>query len=342
MPTTPDPTPAPLPPAPAEPVRAALIGRGAGGTVFHAPLLRALPEFQLLAVAGSAETPAVLADPTVELVVISTPTETHAALAAAALEAGKHVVIDKPMAVDVADADRLIALAAERGRLLTVFQNRRWDGDFLTVRRLLGEGAVGRPALFEACWDRFRPTIKPGWRERPAPGTGLLFDLGSHLLDQALVLFGVPEWIEADVAAQRPEAAVDDWFDLRLGYGPLRVRLSASTLVADPRPRFALHGSGGSFVKHGLDPQEERLRAGLDPRSPGFGNDPVAGTLTLADGRREAIATEPGCYLDFYRGVAAAIRAGAPPPVDPAGPRAGLRLIDLARRSAREGRRLPA
>jgi scyllo-inositol 2-dehydrogenase (NADP+) len=327
-------------PDPARPIRTGLIGRGLGGRAFHQPLLTALPEFDLAVIAGAADAAATAIAPDLELIVISTPNVTHHTLARAALQAGKHVVIDKPFTVTVEEADDLIQLARAVGRMLTVFHNRRWDGDFLTVRKLLAAGSLGTPLLVEAHWDRFRPAIKAGWREQVGPGTGLLNDLGPHMIDQALCLFGQPIAITADILNQRAEAQVDDYFDLRLDYAHGRVRLAASTLVADPRPRFAVHGTGGSYVKHGLDPQEAALRDGADPLGEEFGRDERDGILTLNDGPRPQ-PTERGCYADFYRAVAAAIREGAPPPVDPLDARAGLQLIALARESAAQGRTLP-
>jgi scyllo-inositol 2-dehydrogenase (NADP+) len=265
--------------------------------------------------------------------VIATPNLTHFALAEAALRAGKHVVVDKPFTVTVAEADALIDLVRAQGKVLTVFHNRRWDGDFLTVREVIGQ--LGEVMLAEMRWDRFRAGIKPGWREVPAEGAGLLSDLGPHMIDQALLLFGRPEAVSADLASQRAAAAVDDYFELALHYGARRVLISAATLVAAPRPRFALHGTGGSFVKYGVDPQEQALKDGAIP-----GDDLQHGTLTLPDGTSAAVPTVRGDYRLFYEGVAAAILAGAPPPVDPAEARAGLELIALARQSAREGRRI--
>lgn len=319
-------------------IRTALIGRGLGGSVFHAPLIRACAGLELgrWVGAGDAEEAAIADD--IALVVISTPNRFHFPLARAALEAGKHVVVDKPFTVSLDEADALIALAAARKRMLTVFHNRRWDGDFLTVRKLLP--SLGTLFLFEAHWDRFRPAIKPGWRELPDEGTGLLNDLAPHMIDQALLLLGAPAAVSAEVLAQRPEARVDDYFALTLHYGARRAVLGASTLVLDPRPRFALHGVGGSFVKHGLDLQEAALKAGADPRAPL--PDPSPGLLSRPDANPRPVVTEPGRYFAFYEGVAAAIRGEAPPPVDPADARAGLRLLDLARRSAREGRVVPA
>ena len=325
-------------------IRVGLAGYGLAGSVFHAPLVRACERMELSAVLTSRDVPkrvetfeALLERS--DLVIIATPNTTHADLAAAALQAGKHVVVDKPLAVTPDEADALIALAGKRGRLLTVFQNRRWDSDFLTVQKLLPK--LGDIMLFESNWDRFRPAIKHGWRELPQPGGGVLNDLGSHLIDQALQLFGMPNAVSADVLAQRPGAEVDDYFDLTLHYGERRVCLRCSTLVAEPRPRFAVHGTAGSYLKHGLDPQEAQLKSGIDPRAPEFGLDERDGTLTLSDGSTETARTERGDYRAFYEAVADAVLDGAPVPVSPAGPRDGLMLIDLARRASALGQRLP-
>lgn len=318
-------------------MKVALIGRGLGGTAFHMPLIRALPQLELVVVAGAADAVSAVVTPVVDLVVISSPNRTHFPLAEAALNAGKHVVIDKPFTTSVAEADTLIALAKERGRLLTVFHNRRWDGDFRTVKKVMPR--LGEVKLLEAHWDRFRREIRPGWKDAADGGAGTLNDLGPHLIDQALQLFGLPEAVSADVATQREGASVDDYFSLTLHYGAMRAVLGASTLVMDPRPRFALHGTAGSFVKYGLDPQEAALKAGADPRAAGADSPEHYGTLATEAGQ-ERVPTEPGRYLAFYEAVIAAIRDGAPPPVDPADARDGLRIIELARRSSEEGRRL--
>ena len=324
-------------------IRVGLVGYGLAGAIFHAPLIRACPRMRLTAIQTSREAPERVESfkdllQRSDLVVIASPNQTHFPLARQALEAGKHVVVDKPFAVTVEDADALIALAAERQRVLTVFQNRRLDGDFLTVRKLLPE--LGDLSLFEANWDRFRPAIKPGWRETAEPGGGVLNDLGSHLIDHALQLFGLPDAIEADVLSQRAEARVDDYFELALFYGRMRVCLRCSTLIAEPRPRFAVHGSGGSFVKFGIDEQEAQLKAGMNPRDPTFGIDERAGTFTAPDDTRTSVPTERGRYLAFYDAVASALLAGGPVPVEPADSRDGLLLIDLARRSSALGQRL--
>ena len=341
---------------PAANINVGLIGYGLAGATFHAPLIASVDRLQLKAIATSralanagqdlrvsADPRAIIEAADIDLVVIATPNELHFPAAQAALDAGKHVVVDKPFTLDVEQATALIAQAQASDRLLSVFHNRRWDGDYLTVRRLIEDGRLGEISLFEAHWDRFRPAIKHGWREVPAKGAGLLSDLGPHLVDQALQLFGLPEAISGDVIAQRPQAAVDDYFELVLHYGRMRASLSASTLVAAPRPRFALHGSKAGFVKFGLDPQEAALKKGIMPGTSGFGKEDPSryGTLTAADGRSEAIATEIGCYTAYYEGVADAILMGQPVPVDPADARNGLRIIEIARQSAREGRRLP-
>jgi scyllo-inositol 2-dehydrogenase (NADP+) len=319
-------------------VRTLLVGRGLGGSVFHAPLIGAVPALELVRTVGAAEAREAVTSGDCDLVVISTPNASHFRLAEAALEAGKHVVVDKPFTVTVEQADALIALAAERRRVLTVFHNRRWDGDFLTIKNLIETGRLGEPILLEAHWDRFRPALRDGWKEDPGQGAGLLLDLGPHLVDQALQLFGPPRALSADVAAQRPGRRVDDYFALTLDYGRLRVLLSAATLVAEPRPRFALHGTAGSYLKFGTDPQEAELKVGTDPRE--TGRDAAAGILTHTDGTREEVPTARGRYLSFYEAVAAAILEGSAVPVDPRDAREGLRLLALARISAREGRRI--
>jgi scyllo-inositol 2-dehydrogenase (NADP+) len=279
-------------------------------------------------------------DPDIELVVVATPNETHAALARAALEAGKHVVVDKPFTLDAGEAEALISLADAVGRKLSVFHNRRWDSDFLTVRRLVDDGRLGEIAYYEAHFDRFRPEIKQGWRETEAPGAGLLYDLGAHLIDQALVLFGLPQAVTADVTRQRAAARADDYFHVVLDYGRRRAVLHASVLVRDPGPRYLMHGDGGSFVKYGIDAQEAALREGRRPGGEGWGEDDPAlfGRFTDADGTVATIDSLPGRYTAFYDGVAAAIRDGAPLPVEAREARDVIRVIEAAQLSAKERR----
>jgi scyllo-inositol 2-dehydrogenase (NADP+) len=339
------------------PIETALIGFGLSGAHFHAPLIAAEPRLRLHRVVTSrndtvaAALPGVIAgnhaedaltDAHVELVVIATPNGTHAELARDALLAGKHVVVDKPFVTEAAEGHDLVALAHERGRMLTVFHNRRWDGDFLTVKHLLGARRLGDIRLAELRWDRHRAAIKPGWREVPGDGSGLLSDLGPHLVDQALALFGTPDHVQGDIARQRGEALVDDYFELTLHYGSTRVILSASTLAAAPRPRFALHGTEGSFVKYGLDPQEAVLRGGQGTDVAGYGEDDPGyfGLLTFPDGTQARLPTERGDWRGFYARVADTVRGGFPPPVEPDDALVGMAIIDCARRSAREGRLL--
>ena len=337
-----------------------LVGYGAAGRVFHAPVIGAVEGLRLRKVVERRaaesrarypwvevvrEPEALFEDEAVELVVVATPNETHAGLARRALAAGKHVVVEKPFAVTSREADELVALAREAGRVLTAFHNRRWDGDFLTVRKLLDEGRLGRLREYESRYDRLREEPRPGaWRERPGPGSGLLYDLGPHLIDQALVLFGRPRAVEAAVRRQREFAQTDDFFDIALHYdaGP-RVRLAAGMLAREPTPRFRLRGDAGAFVKYGLDPQEEALKAGRTPAGPGWGAEPPErwGTLTAgADGAGEtrAVETLAGRYQDFYRNVAAAIRGRAEPAVRAEEARDTVRVIELAFRSSAERR----
>jgi scyllo-inositol 2-dehydrogenase (NADP+) len=338
-------------------IRVGLIGYGLAGSTFHAPVISAVPELTIATVVTSraadvarelpaarvaATAQAVFADPTIELVVIATPNPTHAELAREALQAGKHVVIDKPMTTTRAEADGLIALAAERGRLLSVYHNRRWDNDFLTVRALIEAGRLGHVYAYETHFDRFRPAIKPGWREDPAPGSGILFDLGSHLIDGALTLFGLPQTVTADVFAQRPAARVDDYFHIVLGYGECRAIVHAATLVREPGPRFAVHGDGGSFLKYGIDPQEAALKAGEPIGAPGWGrDDPSAyGSYVDAAGKLETIETRSGNYRTFYDEMAAAVAGEAPVPVSAESARDVVAVIELAQRSANERRTL--
>jgi scyllo-inositol 2-dehydrogenase (NADP+) len=321
-------------------IRVGLIGRGGAGKVFHEPLIRACPRLELAGpAAGRGGARELLDDASVELIVIATPNETHRELALAALDAGKHVVVDKPLAVSSREAQELIARAAARGRTLSVFQNRRWDGDFLTVKRLLDEGVLGDVESFESRFDRYRPAPKPGWREEVKAGSGILCDLGSHLIDQALVLFGAPESVTAEIERQRPDARVDDYFRVVLNYGECRVVLGASMLAREPGPRFSVRGDAGSYVKHGLDPQEEALKSGRRPGGGDWGREAPErfGTLTGQDGARR-FETVPGNYPKFYEEMAACLLDGAPVPVAADDARRALVVLEAARLSASEKR----
>jgi scyllo-inositol 2-dehydrogenase (NADP+) len=335
-----------------------LVGYGLGGSAFHAPLIRAEPGLRLHAVATSraeqvrrdhpgvlvvASPTELLEDPAVELVVVAAPNAVHHRLAAAALRAGRHVVVDKPFTITTAEADELMELAAAQGRRLSVFHNRRWDSDFLTVRRCLETGLLGEVSSFVSRYDRFRPAPKGGWKEEAGPGSGILYDLGPHLIDQALVLFGLPATVWADLAVQRPGVEAVDYVHLVLGYGRLRAVLHAGMEVRDPGPRFEVHGDRGSFVKWGMDLQEEAIRAGGRPGGPGWGSEPPDrhGTLTTEVAGLELqgrLASVPGAYQSFYAAMAAAIAGRGPVPVPPAEARATILVIEHALRSSREGR----
>jgi scyllo-inositol 2-dehydrogenase (NADP+) len=338
-------------------VAVGLVGYGISGAIFHAPLIQSVEQLRLAAVVTSRreqverELPGVRIvpgfkelcnDPGVDLIVVATPTSTHFEIAQAALSAAKHVVVDKPFTLTVPEADALIALAASKKRVLSVFQNRRWDSDYLTVGRCVAEGQLGTIYYYEAHFDRFRPRLKGGWREEAGAGSGTLYDLGAHLIDQALQLFGMPESVSADVFRQREHAAADDYFHLILEYGVRRIILHSSMIVRDPGPRFTVHGDLGSFLKYGIDPQEDALRAGKRPRDPDWGTDPgdPPGILTIADGTCVTVPTERGAWQTFYERIAAAILDGAPLPVKPEDARDGLKIIEAALRSAEEKRRV--
>lgn len=336
---------------------AGLAGFGPAGRYFHAPLLQAaginvaaVVTSQVEAVKETLPSAAVLQtfEPLLEredidLIVIATPTGLHASQAAAALRAGKHVVVDKPLSVTSAEAQALARLASECDRKLAVFQNRRWDSDFLTIRRLIEEQQLGEISAFHARWDRFRPTIVDRWRERAEPGSGMLYDLGSHLIDQALQLFGRPDWIQADVFTQRAGGVADDGFEILMGKGVLRISLGVSSIAASGDWRYRVHGSRAAFFKGGLDPQEDQLRSGMKPDAYDFGIEPAAqqGKLVVgADGQARTIESERGRWRLFYERLCSSIEQGSAVPVSADEARVTLEIIEQARRSSVEGRRI--
>jgi predicted dehydrogenase len=344
-----------------EPVGVGLVGYGVSGSSLHTPLVTAEPRLRLRAVVSRnpervhRDLPAVpvvptlarlLDDPAVELVVVAVPNAAHHELAGTALRAGRHVVVDKPITVTAAEADDLIRLADERDLRLSVFHQRRWDADHLTVRRCVDEGVLGSVRTYIARYDRFRPRPAIRWTEQDGPGAGVLYDLGSHLLDQAMCLFGSPQTVWADLATQRPGSAAVDYAHLVLRYGPLRVLLHMGSLVRTPGPRLEVHGDRGSFVKDGMDRQIAALLAGGRPGDPGWGDEPETqyGTLTtelaelVCTGR---LASLPGSYETFYRMMAAAVRGEGPVPVPAEQARDVVRLIECAVVSSRDGRVVP-
>jgi predicted dehydrogenase len=277
-----------------------------------------------------------------DLVVICTPNRTHAPLTRAALEAGLPVVVDKPFATSAAAAREVAALARARGLLLTVFQSRRWDGDFLTVQRLLRDGALGEIRRLESRFERWAPAVRTAWKESadPEDGGGLLLDLGSHLVDQALLLLGRVTAVYAELERRRPGSAVEDDVFLALRHASgARSHLWLSRVAAQRGPRFRILGAAAAFTKYGLDGQEAALAAGGRPGSPGWGEEPASLRGLLGpEGVAAPVPTAPGAYQVFYAGVAAALRGEGPPPVDPADAIEGLEILEAARRSAERGR----
>ena len=349
---------------PTAPIRVGLVGYGFAGQTFHAPVLSAVSGLVLAAIASSqpqkvqAEWPSVSVEPDaaalcarsdIDLVVVATPNAQHYPIAKVALEAGKHVVVDKPFTLDAAQARDLAELATRRSRLLSVYQNRRFDADYLTLRDVLASGQIGRPVYFESHFDRFRPVVRERWREQAVPGAGLWVDLGAHLLDQAVQLFGRPDTLLLDTAALRDGAQVEDHFHALLRYdtgphAPLRVVLHATTLAAHAAPRYILHGTRGSYVKHGVDPQEDALRAGGRPGNDDWGVDPLPGELkamAIENWVREStVPNRRGNYVDYYAAVRDAVLGIAPNPVPPEQAVALMKLLDLGAQSAAEGRTL--
>lgn len=336
------------------PIKTALLSYGMSGEVFHAPLLTAHRGFEITKVwhrnAGKAvhhnfpvthDLLEILRDDAIELVIVNTPNDSHFVYAAEALKAGKHVIVEKPFTVTTREADELIGLARERKKILTVFQNRRWDADFLTVKKVLGSRLLGQLVECEIHYDRFRNYIEPAtWKEEAKPGTGVLYNLGSHVIDQALVLFGLPTYVDARMGIQRAGGKVDDFFDIRLEYENLLVILKSSYLVKEAGPRFTLHGTEGSFIKSGMDPQEQDLKDKKIPGSAGWGAEPREswGRLnTTLHGKpfQEPFETIPGSYLSFYDNLYQAVRHGHPVAVKPEEARNVIRLIEASRESYR-------
>lgn len=338
------------------PVSTALLSYGMSGSVFHAPLLMAHPGFELShivqrhekSIPGELQQARILRsvdevfrDKGVELIIVNTPNETHVEFASRALEAGKHVVVEKPFTVTVAEADQLIVLAKRKNKILTVFQNRRWDGDFMTVKQVVEKSLVGKIVEFEAHYDRYRTYVESNsWKEEPTPGVGIIYNLGSHMLDQIIVLFGMPMEVDARMGIQRPGGKVEDYYDIRMRYPDFHVIVKSSYLVREEGPRYTLHGVDGSFVKYGIDPQEQALKEKKNPGSEGWGREPEEtwGKLntTLAQqhfvGRLETV---PGNYLHFYENVYGAIREGKSLEVKPEQSRQVIQLIETCQESNR-------
>ena len=335
----------------------ALIGYGYAGKTFHAPLLRTVEGLRI-AVVGSSRPETVHADlpdatvcsaieaathPDVELVVIATPNDAHQPLAAAALRAGKHVVVDKPFTLDLAEARSLRDLSQEHNRLLSVFHNRRWESEALATKEVLASGVLGEVSHYECHMDRFRPAVRRRWREDPGPGAGLWFDLGPHLIDLALHLFGLPSAVQAGFAVLRKGGQTDDWAHVQLIYpGRLRVILHASLLAAGGGPRSLLHGDRASWMKFGADVQEGQLKAGMMPDDPAFGIDPDSGIVVdgATGGRSQRLAPRGDQRL-YYTGIRDAILHGDHLPVSVAEAVAVMSVLETSFASGAAERALP-
>ena len=335
----------------------ALIGYGYAGKTIHAPLIYSTPGLRLKTIVSSqpakvladfadvqvyADAEKAFSDPTVDLIVIATPNTTHCQLTAKALNSGKNVVVDKPFVISTQEAVYLFEISQKAGKLTSVFHNRRWDADFLTLQGLLSRRRLGEVMYFQSNFDRYRPVVQARWREQDMPGSGLWFDLGSHLVDQALLLFGAPDAVYCDLTTQRGSGA-SDYFHAILHYGKKRIVLHGSSLVPGESPRFVVHGTTGSYVKYGLDTQEDALKKGHLPGAASWGIDPLVGTLyTRADGelKTEPVPNLSGNYSVYYEAVRDAILLGKPNPVtiDQAG--TVTQVLELGIESALSGRTL--
>ena len=337
-------------------IEVGLVGFGLAGRAFHAPVIRAVPGLHLAAILQRSGTEAaekypdvrivrsmdeLLAIREIRLVVIATPNQTHFPFAMQCLKAGRDVIVDKPFTTTLGEAKSLAEFARETGRLLTVYHNRRYDGDFQAIRQLVEAGTLGRIVRFETTYDRFRPQLKSGaWRETTQPGSGILFDIAPHLIDHALMLFGLPEAVTADVRTEREQALADDAFDITLHYSKgMRAVLRSSILAAAPRPRFVLLGTQGSFVKQAFDPQEMNLRQGFIPEGKPWGYEPEEnwGVLTVPAGEsfeHRRIPSASCDYRDYYANVRDAMLGRAKLAVTPHYALHVMRILDMARESS--------
>lgn len=345
-----------------ENLRVGLIGYGFAGSTFHAPVLTTVPTLTLTKVVQRSGKSAkerypwvqivnhvqdLYQDEEIDLIVVTTPSTDHYSFVRDALMAGKHVIVEKPFTTTTAEADELINLAKEKGRILSVFHNRRWDGDFLTVQQLINDGMLGRITEAEFRWEGFSPKANPTkWRDSDAIGSGVLYDLGVHFFDQALCLFGKPDTIRATIRKLRPDTEANDYFDVTLGYKKgLSVRIRSSMLAREQGPRYTIHGSKGSFIKYGTDPQEELLKLGRTPDLPEWGKESKEwwGKLNTSIhdlhvvGRVETI---PGSYQSYYQNIYEHIIGQEDLIVKPEEARMAIYLIELALQSDQEQRTL--
>ncbi len=341
------------------PIQVGLVGYGLAGKFFHAPFLVTNPHFQLKSVVERHHTHSktqypwvtvvrsldqLLDDPEIELVVIATPNPTHFEMAQKALNAQKHVVVDKPITATSQEAQTLIDLSRQQDRVLSVYQNRRWDGGFLTLKKVLESGVLGRLVHYESHFELFRNDVKTDvWAEQASPASGLLYGLGVHLLDQVQSLFGLPQRLHADVRQQRDGSLVDDQFSVYLDYGDFTATTTAGMLVREPGPHLVAHGTQGSFVKFGRDTQEEALFAGRLPNEANWGTDPESDWGLLNTEPHDLhlkgkVETLPGAYQNYYENIYQVIRHHAELIVTPEQARHTIRMIELAKQSSVERR----
>ncbi|HEX3073609.1 MAG TPA: Gfo/Idh/MocA family oxidoreductase [Ignavibacteriales bacterium] len=334
-----------------EPVAAGLAGFGVSGKFFHAPFITANPKFKLKKIFKRSGADKIygadvvssfndiLSDKEIELVVITLPNDLHFEAAKEALEAGKHVILEKPFTINSADGEKLINLANDKNLILSVYHNRRLDGDFLTVRKIISGNMLGKLAEYESHFDRFRNFIKEGaWRESGGEGSGILYDLGSHLIDQALVLFGKPKSVFADLRIQRPHGKAVDYFEILFDYGYMKAALKSGMLVKEEPARFILRGVKGTYIKKGMDPQEDALRngAGLADDYYGIEEEDRWGIFYSEDGSAHKIKTERGDYREYYDNIYDAIRNNKKLLVKPEEALDVIRIIEKCRQSAAE------
>ncbi len=334
-----------------------IVGFGLSAECFHAPFIYSNSKFILKKVVerhsnlAKKQYPEVeierdynklLSDPFIDLIVITTPNIYHFSMVEAALQAGKHVVVEKPFTVTTQEADRLIQLAQTQGKVLAVYQNRRWDGDYKTIKSIIKQGLLGEVVEYEAHFDRYRNFLKENtWKEEPLPGSGIVYDLGAHLIDQAVDLFGLPHSVTGYTGIQRSGSKICDSFDIRLDYNRIKVVLKAGMLIREPGPRFMIHGTKGSFLKYGMDVQEAALRRGEAPITEQWGAEPKEqwGLLhTEMNGLHfnGKVETIPGSYQDFYTNVYNAMVSGEELVVKPEQARNVIRIIELVQKSSEQ------
>ena len=337
-------------------IRVGLIGYGFAGKTFHAPLIQSVPGLALSVIGSSKReilkakypdvsvcyTHEVPTHPHVDLVVIASPNESHFPLAAAALRSGKDVIVDKPFTVTLAEARSLAEIAKKHGRILSVFHNRRWDSEILAAKAILETGLLGEISHYESHIDRFRPVVRQRWREDPGPGAGLWFDLGPHLIDQALHLFGLPHAVNASLGILRKGGRTDDWAHVQLNYDHMRVVLHASLLASGGSPRLVLHGTRGSWAKFGADVQEQQLISGMLPDDPTFGHDPNPGIVyDGATGKQTEVPAPIGNHRGYYLGIRDSIHGKCPIPVPVKDAIAGMAILETSFESGARGQVLP-